>query len=125
MSLHQLQWGTCQTHGRSLHHAHLCTSCHPAAEPRVPQREPVYRCAVSAPLGVRATQLTAKEIEVAQMLGTGRTQLQIAMQIGISRDAVETRIRRACDRMNLLNTDALVRYVRGESVGPEGREGGA
>lgn len=117
MSLRSLNWRTCQTHGHTLHSDTQCVCCHEiqantSPAPRVRRSPP--RTGRFGTLGrPRSYAITTSERAIALALAKGATQSQVAVQLGVTRSAVSSSVRRSLDRIGASNTQELKRYVMG------------
>lgn len=73
----------------------------------------------SAPSGRAPGGLTAREFEVIELVGGGRTSAQIAVELGISRDTVDDLVRSAMRRLGVSNRRAAVAKLRADGGAPQ------
>jgi DNA-binding NarL/FixJ family response regulator len=64
------------------------------------------------PIGYARRPLTARQKEVARMLGEDKKQTEIAYQLRVSTECVQQEIRATCDKLLLYNTQSLRNWAR-------------
>jgi DNA-binding NarL/FixJ family response regulator len=106
----------CATHGpESLHSLKGCVACFPLT-PSVPmpriERKRASRKGRFGTLGrPRATDLTRREREVAQLLAAGHTHAEVSRRLNVTREAISSTVQRALDRIGATQSYELFLYV--------------
>jgi DNA-binding NarL/FixJ family response regulator len=116
---------SCAQHGECVHLKGRCVHCHP-----VERRTPAQGSDVNTPIGAKrrerpkrmnrygnpgrpaALDLTPSEVKTAALIAKGAKQCDIAVQLGLTRAAISSTVKRACERIGALHTYELIRYVR-------------
>lgn len=104
-----LSWGECRTHGRVLvGFMGRCALC----QERKTKPAPKHRRRTIGRGRIASIDLTPAERRVAEMLAAGKSQKQIARELGFHPSSVSNTVRRACSRVGVEETYELIRHVR-------------
>lgn len=131
MSSRQFDFRHCPVCAETTLHKSLVCTRNGCGHSLMPHWEPIPKdtrgCFLDRPVAERkkksgvpgrkpSLDLTARELEISQLIAQGITQANIARKLGLTRAAVSSCVQRACERIGAHKRYELVRYVRSGSA---------